>query len=82
MLYPVARDAFESLMLDMPLSPAAVVDFGVDTVEHYAALQKAVRYGATVEQLSAALGDGPALTKLVQDHLPVEIQFHTSYDEM
>lgn len=81
-VYPVAKAAFESLMFDMPLPMAATVDFGVDTVEHYAALQRAVRGGITVEQLSAALGDGPALTELVKDHYPSEVVFVTSYDLM
>lgn len=67
MVKPVTAAAYEALMLDMPLSPAATVDFGVTSTNHYAFLQRAVRGGVTMEELDAVLGDGPAITALVRE---------------
>jgi len=39
----VTQSLVAHLMLNMPLTPAAVVDFGVDTENHYRALQTMVR---------------------------------------
>src|SRR5215217_4165512 len=38
-VHPVTMDLVEHLLLDMPLEPAEAIDFGVDTNEHYRALQ-------------------------------------------
>jgi hypothetical protein len=40
---PVTKNLVEHLMLDLPLTPAEVVDFGVDTPDHYRVLQIIVR---------------------------------------
>ncbi len=72
--------AFEALMLDLPLGPAATVDFGVEDDDHYAALQRGVRTGRiTLEALDAALGDGKALTALCGAD---GVAFTTPYDSM
>jgi hypothetical protein len=38
-VHTVTMDLVEHLLLDMPLEPAEAIDFGVDTNEHYRALQ-------------------------------------------
>jgi hypothetical protein len=74
---PVAQDLFDSLMLDVWPRPAAILDFGIDSQEHYAALQRSVkRNGVTAAQLDWALGNGDRLTKLTG------IKFSTPYDDM
>jgi len=40
---PVTMNMVERLMLDKPLTPAEIVDFGVDTPDHYRVLQIIVR---------------------------------------
>jgi len=69
-----------ALMLDMPLSPAAMTDFGASTTEHYAALQATVRAGATREDLDAALGSGRELTALVERYTGRDVAFTTAWD--
>ena len=64
MIRPVAQRAYMSLLLDMPLSPSARVDFGIDTPRHYTALQSAVQDGLSIETLDAALGNGACLTEI------------------
>jgi hypothetical protein len=49
---PVTEQLVEHLLLDLPLTPAEVIDFGVDTENHYRALQILVR---------DACGDGTEL---------------------
>ena len=80
MIRPLATDCYDALMMDMPLRPAMVVDFGIDDNNHHSALQRAVRAGATVQELDNALGDGPALTALVKKHTDIDMVFKTSYD--
>lgn len=67
-------------MLDCWPRPAAIVDFGLNSDEHYAALQQAVRQGATIQELDKALGDGPKLTALVREY-GSDVCFKTAYDE-
>lgn len=77
--------AYEALMLDLPLSPAARVDFGVESDAHYVALQRGVRSGRiTLEALDSALGDGKALTALCAnaDEVAPTVVFETPYDSM
>lgn len=47
------------------ITPAVMVDFGINAESDLQAYRKAVANGVTLEQLDAALGDGPALTKLI-----------------
>lgn len=86
MVRPVANRTWGALMLDTwPEGPAAVVDFGIDSEEHYRALQHAIRCGPlnSPEKLDAVLGDGPAITKACREAEGCphpEIVFTTSYD--
>ena len=78
---PVAQNCYDSLMMDVWPRPAAVVDFGLDSPQHYAALQRAIRAGATVEELDAALGSGKRIAALVAKYVPgEETIFATAYD--
>ena len=80
---PVAQNCYDSLMLDVWPRPAAIVDFALDSDAHYAALQSAIKNGATVEELDAALGNGVALTALVKKYVPdSETVFSTAYDDL
>lgn len=81
---PVTANLVESIMLDGWPRPAAVVDFGLDTQAHYEAIYYPVRAGElSAEALDAALGDGPALTALVnaaRSNPHKGIRFTTAYD--
>lgn len=83
-LRPLTTQPVESILLDAWPGHAAVVDFGLDSQQHYEALYYPVRSGEiTPEQLEKALGDGPALTRLAND-APSNphrgIVFRTSWD--
>ena len=81
MIRPLTEDAFDALMLNLPLRSAMIVDFGVNSSAHYVALQNAVRAGATKEELDFALGEGNKLTTLVKKYVPnSDVVFSTSYD--
>lgn len=81
--HSLAEGLFDSLVLDMWPSPAAVVDFGIDSADHLGALQHAVAVGVTAYDLDRVLGDGRAITSLVRN-VPgqpyPEIRFATAYD--
>ncbi len=48
------------------ISPAVMVDFGINAESDLDAYRNAIlKGGVTLEQLDAALGNGPALTKLI-----------------
>jgi hypothetical protein len=65
----------EACFLDTFPRSAACADFGLDRVapeitkdnciQRFAAYKQAVRSGITADQLHQAVGDGPALTKLI-----------------
>ena len=78
----VARTVYESLLLDVWPPAAGIKDFGIDSREHYGALQYAVRHqGVTVQDLDVALGHGPALTGLIREGNPYRgITFNTVRD--
>jgi hypothetical protein len=80
----VAQTVYESFVLDVWPSAAGIKDFGLDSAEHYGALQYAVRHhGVTVEDLDVALGYGPALTELVREGNPYHgIRFTTVWDTL
>jgi len=84
MVRPMVQDMFDALMMDMPLRPAMIIDFGVieNGSVHHSALQRAVRAGATAEELDEALGDGPKITVLVQKYTDCMLFFQTPYDLM
>ena len=73
-----------SLVLDVWPSPAQVIDFGIASEAHYAALQYAVGGDVTPEQLDEALGKGPALTALIRPGNPYygRVEFKTDWDEL
>lgn len=89
---PVTENLIEAIMLDMMPRQAAMCDFGITSQEHYAALHFCVRQGhVTPEALDAALGDGPALTRLItattdqlppNDMIPKGLVFVTPWDDM
>lgn len=60
-----------AICLDVwPNSTATIVDFGITSQAIYEAYHKKIRSGeVTPEQLDAALGNGPELTKLMEIHI-------------
>lgn len=77
---------YNAIMADCwPDSPAAIVDFGLESQEHYEALYYPVRAEEiSLAQLDEALGSGPKLTALVQSaksNPHKGIVFRTPYDE-
>jgi hypothetical protein len=86
MVRPVTSNLVESIYLDTWPRPAAIVDFGLDSQEHFEALYYPVRNGEIGEEaLDKALGDGPALTKLVNgapSNPHKGIVFSTAYDAL
>lgn len=88
-LRPVTKSLIIRLLMDLPLTPAVSVDFGVETEEHHRALKAALDQMADGRpmpeiaiQLDQACGDGPALTDLVEEYAPEYsgVTFHTPYD--
>lgn len=76
---PMTHETLVALVLDVWPSNAAVVDFGIASNDHYAALQAAVGSGViTEERLDALLGDGPGLTEACGG----KVEFKSSYDTM
>jgi hypothetical protein len=79
----MATRLVECLVEDRWPSPATIVDFGIDTNRHLGALRHAVHQGCCIYDLDRVMGDGPAITQLVQafpyqPYGPVE--FRTAYD--
>lgn len=81
---PVTRNLIESVLLDAWPRTAAVVDFGLDTQEHYEALYYPIREREIMPaDLDGALGHGARLTELVRgarSNPHPDIEFHTSWD--
>lgn len=86
---PVTDALYNSLMLDLSCSPSACDDFGIESAEHYAVLQWAVRRGElSRETLDSVLGDGAAINRMVagvSDRFPGNpypcVRFRTIWDE-
>jgi hypothetical protein len=78
----LTTDMYDLLMMDLPLRPAMIVDFGLDNngSPKHSALQRAVRAGATVEELDAVLGNGKEITTLVEKYTETAATFVTPYD--
>ncbi len=78
------RDLIVSIWLDAWPRAGAIVDFGLDSQEHYEALYYGVREGEiTPEALDAALGNGSMLTALARSspsNPHRDIAFSTSWD--
>ena len=81
---PVTEQLYQALVLDTWPGPAAVVDFGIESERHYAALQHAVIHlDATLEELDDAACDGPALTALIGAESPYHgLTFTTPWDDL
>ncbi|MCC6457992.1 MAG: hypothetical protein IT328_23760 [Caldilineaceae bacterium] len=87
---PVTVRLICTLSLDLPLTPATINDFGVTTDTHYRALRAVLDAMDPVglqqlgEELDCAIGDGPALTKLVQKYAPQykDVRFETPWDDL
>ena len=63
---------------------AGVVDFGLDSTEHFGALQHAIKHDKiTIEILDDAFGDGKKLTNLIKNDNPYYgVVFKAAYDDM
>lgn len=83
---PVTASLLMAVALDTWPSPAAIVDFGIDSQEHYEALYYPIRKGEiTPAQLEKALGNGPALTALVRScksNPRKNVLFSTAHDDL
>lgn len=81
---PVTRNLIESVMLDSWPDPAAIVDFGIDSQEHYEALYYPIRqHEISPKRLDQALGNGKELTQLVREAASNphrDVAFCTSWD--
>lgn len=82
MVRPVSERVWKWANGQDELSPAALVDFGIEDYSNQDALAEAVRGGATAEELDKALGNGKKIGKLVKKYAPKfgEIEFRTSWD--
>jgi hypothetical protein len=93
-MFPNTVDVYNSLMMDNMPGFATIIDFGLDgygtkdqassSVERMRALQNGIRSGSiTIKDLDHCLGDGPALTQLVQQKTEYKnIVFHTAWDDI
>jgi hypothetical protein len=77
-------EVYCSLLLDVWPSKDGILDFGIDSTRHLGALQYAVRDdGVTPEDLDDALGDGPALTDLIQPPNPFYgVKFEMAWEKI
>lgn len=89
LIRPLTTQMFNAIMLDDWPGLAARADFGLmgpETQKHYEALYYPVRKGEiTLETLNEALGNGPALTALVngcESNPHKGIVFKTPYDNL
>ena len=80
----LTESVYNCLILDVWPSPAGIKDFGLESTEHYGALQNAVKHdGVTVEQLDDACGCGSALTALIAAGNPYHgVTFTTVWDTL
>lgn len=81
----MAKDLWLQLTFDTWPSPAACVDFGIQTAEHYLALRHVVLEGISAYELDRVMGDGRAITSLVRGilkQLCPGIIFRTPYDPL
>jgi len=84
---PLTKRLYEAILADIwPDGAAAIVDFGLESQEHYEALYYPLRAGeVSPEQLDDALGSGPKLTALARSaksNPHHKIVFRTPYDEL
>lgn len=70
---PVTVNLISNLLLDQPLSPAQITDFGVKSPSHYAALREMLEslpLETMARLLDEALQDGEKLNTLIREHAP------------
>lgn len=70
---PVTVNLISNLLLDQPLSPAQITDFGVKSPSHYTALREVLEslpLETAARLLDEALQDGEKLNTLVREHAP------------
>lgn len=84
---PLTEQLIRCATLDEMPDTACKVDFGIEPpneVEKFGALQYAIRRGlVTEEELDAALGDGKALTEIVnRGDNPYACEIKTAWDDM
>ncbi len=87
MVRPLVQHLYDCLKAGVwPDGPTAITDFGIDSPAHYEALANAVVSGdITLQDLDAALGNGPLITRLTRkagSNSNKEIVFRTPWDEM
>lgn len=82
MARPMTKRFYNALILDLGIGAAAVVDFGIgfSGSKNHSALQRAVRAGATVEELDTVLGNGKEISALVKKYTNINLAFETPYD--
>lgn len=79
----LAEELVECLKNDRWPSRATTVDYGIATPSHLGALQSAHWGGCNVYDLDRVLGDGKAITQLVQavqEQCYPDVRFFTVYD--
>jgi len=79
----MAEELVECLRDDRWPSSATTVDFGITTHSHLGALQSAYWGGCNVYDLDRVMGDGSAITQLVQavpEQRYPDVRFYTVYD--
>lgn len=94
---PLTKALVTRLLLDLPLSPATAVDFGVASDDHYRALKAVLKTDKEsddailqdmrdrVMALETAMGKGEKLNALVQKYAPHYVNivhFRTDWDEV
>jgi hypothetical protein len=70
---PVTVNLISNLLLDQPLSPAQITDFGVKSPSHYTALREVLEslpLEMAARLLDEALQDGEKLDTLIREHAP------------
>lgn len=81
----MAENLVRCLLDDEMPTPAITVDFGISSSCHLGALQNAVRLGVTAYELDRVMGDGPAITQLVNS-VPAQpyglLEFETEWDDL
>jgi len=87
MVRPLTQKLIDAVLMDeYPNSNAVIVDFGIDSQEHYEALYYPIRHEEiTPEQLDEALGNGAKLTQLVKNapsNPHKDIVFHCLWDDL
>jgi hypothetical protein len=80
----VTRTVYDCLLADEWPTDAGVKDFGLESTEHYGALQYELRSGSvSLQQLDRVLGNGPAITALIRKGNPYGgVTFRTMWDDI